>query len=129
MTGILLRYFYPSMNTKDHKDRNAIWYAVARCDEDLVRLLLEKKSDIWMMDYKQITPLNLAIAKQNLTITGMLLHHSKLNPLQPRLVDIDARDHPLCVAAGAGLKEIVQLLVTYGADLNVRNNQSQSLLH
>lgn len=77
MARILLQYFNPDY--KDCRDQNAIWFAVAHCDEDLIRLLLELQSDIWMMDCRRTTPLNLAIYKGNLRIT-QLLHHSEVNP-------------------------------------------------
>ncbi|OKP11865.1 hypothetical protein PENSUB_2596 [Penicillium subrubescens] len=129
MARILLRHFHPSVDCTDLKDRNAIWYAVANCDEDLVRLLLELQSDIWMMDCRRTTPLNLAISKRNLPITQMLLHHAEAYPSQPRLVDVNAGDHPLCLAVDAGLKEIAQTLIIYGADLHVTDGYGQPLLH
>jgi ankyrin repeat protein len=46
MARVLLRHFNPSVDCTDCKDRNAIWYAVASCDEDLVRLLLDLQSNI-----------------------------------------------------------------------------------
>jgi ankyrin repeat protein len=82
-----------------------------------------------MMDFKQITPLNLAISNRSFTITKMLLHHSTAHLSQPRLVDMDARDHPLCLAVGMGLKDIVQILIVHGADVTVRNRRGQPLLH
>lgn len=36
MARVLLRHFNPSVNCMDSKNRNAIWYAVASCDEELV---------------------------------------------------------------------------------------------
>ncbi|OKP10300.1 hypothetical protein PENSUB_4276 [Penicillium subrubescens] len=129
MVRILLRHFNPSVQCTDFEDRNAIWYAVANCDEDLVRLLLELQSDIWMMDYRQTTPLNLAISQRNLPIAQMLLHHAEAYPSQPRLVDVNARDHPLCLAVNAGLKEIAQALIIYGTDLHVTDRYGQPLLH
>ncbi|KAF3399850.1 putative ankyrin repeat protein [Penicillium rolfsii] len=129
MARILLRHFHPSVDCTDFKDRNAIWYAVAHCDEDLVRLLLELQSDIWMMDCRRTTPLNLAISKRNLPITQMLLHHAEAYPSQPRLVDVNAGDHPLCLAVDAGLKEIAQSLIIYGTDLHVTDRYGQPLLH
>jgi ankyrin repeat protein len=128
MARIILRHFHPSVDCTDLKDRNAIWYAVANCDEHLVRLLLELQSDIWMMDCRRTTPLNLAISKRNLPITQMLLHHAEAYPSQPRLVDVNAGDHLLCLAVDAGLKEIAQTLIIYGADLSVTDRYGQPLL-
>ncbi|CEJ62567.1 hypothetical protein PMG11_11064 [Penicillium brasilianum] len=130
MARVLLRHFNPSVDCTDSMGRNAIWYAVASCNEQqLIRLLLERQSDIWMMDYRQTTPLNLAISKRNLPIIQLLLDHSQAHPSQPRLVDVHAGDHPLCLAVQAGLKEIAQTLIKYGAELHVRDRYGQPLLH
>jgi ankyrin repeat protein len=98
MAGVLLRHFNPSVNCMDFKGRNAIWYTVGSCDEDLVQLLLDLQSNIWMTDYRRTTPLNLAISKRNLRITDMLLHYSRTCPSQRRLIEVNAEDHPLCLA-------------------------------
>jgi ankyrin repeat protein len=129
MAGLLLQHFNPLVHCKDGKDRNAIWHAIAHRATDLVRFLLDLQSDIWMMDFKQITPLNLAISKRSFTLTKMLLHHSTAHLSQPRLVDMDARDHPLCLAVGMGFAEIVQILIVHGANITVRNRRGQSVLH
>jgi hypothetical protein len=46
MARVLLRHCNPSVDCTDSMRRNAIWYAVASCDEQLVQLLLERQSDI-----------------------------------------------------------------------------------
>ncbi|KAJ5364980.1 uncharacterized protein N7496_010693 [Penicillium cataractarum] len=123
------RHFNPSVNCMDSKGRNAIRYAVANCDEELVRFLLELRSDIWMMDCRQTTTLSLAISNRNLPIIQLLLDHSQAHPSQPRLVDVHAGDHPLCLAVQAGLKEIAHTLIKYGADLHITDRYGQPLLH
>jgi ankyrin repeat protein len=80
MARVLLQHFNPSVNCMDFKGRNAIWYAVTICDEELVRLLLELQSDIWMMDGRQTTPLSLAISNRNLPNIQLLLDHSQAHP-------------------------------------------------
>jgi ankyrin repeat protein len=117
MARVLLRYCNPAVDCTDAKGRNAIWYAVTNCDEELVRFLLELQSDIGMMDCRQTTPLSLAISNRNLRIIQLLLDHSQAHPSQPRLVDVHAGDHPLCLAVQAGLKDIAHTLIKYGADL------------
>jgi ankyrin repeat protein len=129
MARVLLQHFNPSVNCMDSKGRNAIWYAVACCDEELVRFLLKMQSDIWMMDGRQTTTLSLAISNRNLRIIQLLLDHSQAHPSQPRLVDIHAGDHPLCLAVQAGLKEIAHTLIKYGADLHVTDRYGQPLFH
>ena len=129
MASFLLNDFKPSVDIKDKKRRTAIWCAIARCDENLVRCLLERNSDIRTPDYKGISLLGIAIDKESVAITRMLLLHSNLDPEKPLITDLDARDHPLWLAAGAGLRHIIQLLVAYGADPSFRGRHGQSLLH
>ncbi|OKO97715.1 hypothetical protein PENSUB_9895 [Penicillium subrubescens] len=129
LARVLLQHFNPSVNCMDTKGRNAIWYAVANCDEELVLFLLELRSDIWMMDCRQTTTLSLAISNRNLPIIQLLLDHSQAHPSQPRLVDVHAGDHPLCLAVQADLKEIAHTLIKYGADIHVTDRYGQPLLH
>lgn len=59
----------------------------------------------------------------------MLLHHSEAHPSQPRLVDVNGQDHPLCIAVDASLKEIAQAQIIHNADVYVRGRYGQPLLH
>ena len=52
----LLLDFDPCLNIMDVKNRSAIWYAIAFCDENLVKVLLERGSDIRTPDYKRFFP-------------------------------------------------------------------------
>jgi ankyrin repeat protein len=65
----------PCLNERDDKKRSAIWYAVAHCHESLVQVLLKGDRVIRTSDYRNISPIGLAIAKKSANITRMLLHH------------------------------------------------------
>ncbi|KAJ5849375.1 hypothetical protein N7534_008064 [Penicillium rubens] len=121
--------FDPRLNVADAKNRSAIWYAVAFCDKDLVRVLLERGSDIRTPDYKRFSPFSLAIAKKIPRITGLLLLHSDPNSRKTLLEDVTVRNRLLRQAVQASLHDVIALLVAHGADPNSRNRDGQRLLH
>ncbi|KAF2996524.1 hypothetical protein E8E15_000312 [Penicillium rubens] len=121
--------FDPRLNITDVKNRSAIWYAIAFCDKDLVRVLLERGSDIRTPDYKGFSPFSLAIAKKIPRITGLLLLHSDPNSRKTLLEDVTVRNRLLRQAVQASLHDVIALLVAHGADLNSRNRDGQRLLH
>jgi ankyrin repeat protein len=57
MARLLLHNFLPSVNEKDFRGRNAIWYAVDQGCPELVQVLLNHACDIWISDVRRITPL------------------------------------------------------------------------
>lgn len=117
------------VTARDSKGRNAIWYATAHQDKDLVRAFLESGVDTFTADCKGIDPINLAILNQNSTILTILLDHVKTKPSAATLDGPSSREHPLFIATRKGSKEMVQMLISYGANLNIRNRKGQSLLH
>ncbi|OQD78788.1 hypothetical protein PENANT_c080G03708 [Penicillium antarcticum] len=125
----LLLDFKPCLDKKDGKQRSAVWYAIAHCDENLVQVLLKKGSDIRTPDYKRISPISLAIANKSVNITRMLLLHSAPSSGKSLLQDGNLRDRLLHRAVQAGLQDIVSLLVANGANPNSRNRHGQNLLH
>lgn len=128
-TTSLLLDFDPSLNIRDVKKRSAIWYAIARCDENLVQVLLERGSDIRTPDYKQFSPLRLAVAKKAPRITLLLLLHSDPNLRMTMLENVTVRNRLLCQAVRASLQDFVALLIAHGADPNSRNRDGRTLLH
>ncbi|OQE10043.1 hypothetical protein PENFLA_c098G01846 [Penicillium flavigenum] len=128
-TASLLVDFDPCLNTRDAKDRSAIWYAIALCDENLVQVLLGRGSDIRTPDYKRFSPFSLAIAKKTPGITRLLLLQSDPNSRKALLEDVTIRNRLLRQAVQACLQNVISLLVAQGADPNSRNRDGQSLLH
>ncbi|KAJ5974742.1 hypothetical protein N7481_008449 [Penicillium waksmanii] len=106
MARDLLGYFGTEVTTLDNKGRNAIW-----------------GGDTFLADCKGINPINLAILKQNSTILTTLLDHVKTKPSAANLDDTNNIEHPLFVATRKGSKEMVQILISYGASLNIRNRK------
>jgi ankyrin repeat protein len=128
-TASLLVDFDPCLNIRDAKNRSAIWYAIALCDENLVQVLLERGSDIRTPDYKRFSPFSLAIAKKTPGITRLLLLQSDPNSRKALLEDVTIRNRLLRQAVQACLQDVISLLVAQGADPNSRNRDGQSLLH
>ncbi|KAJ5473967.1 hypothetical protein N7475_003533 [Penicillium sp. IBT 31633x] len=110
-TATILLDFDPCLNIGDAKNRSAIWYAIALCDENLVQVLF------------------LAIAKKTPRITRLLLLHSDPNSRKALLEDVTIRNRLLHQAVQACLQDVISLLVAQVADPNSRNRDGQSLLH
>ncbi|CAG8892972.1 unnamed protein product [Penicillium nalgiovense] len=128
-TASLLLDFNPCLNIRDAKNRSAIWYSIALCDENLVQVLLERGSDIRTPDYKRFSPSSLAIAKEIPKITRLLLLHSDPNLRMTLLENVTIRNRLLHQAVQASLLDVISLLVAHGADPNSKNGDGQSLLH
>ena len=76
-------------------ENGCIWYAIAFCDESLVQVILERGSDIRMLDYKQFSPFSLAIAKEPPKSTLLLLVNKDLKSRKTLLENINIRNHLL----------------------------------
>lgn len=121
--------FEPCPDKTDYKKRSAVWYTIARRDENLVRTLLRRGSDIRTPEYKGFSPIRLAIAKRDAKIARMLLHHSDPSTGMSLLEDVVARGDLIRWAVKARLQDIILLLITNGANPNTCNTRGQSLLH
>lgn len=120
-TASLPHDFDSCLKIMDAKNRSAIWYAIAFCDENLLQVLLERGSDIRTPDYKRFSPFSLAIAKKTPRIARLLLHHSDSNSRKTLLEDVTIRKRLLRQAVQASLHDVISLLVAHGADPNPRN--------
>jgi ankyrin repeat protein len=129
MVRLLLHNFLPSVNEKDFRGRNAIWYAIDQGCPELMQILLNHASDIWISDVRRITPLNLCIIKKHPMVAEMLLDYSESRPLRPSLFEIPAGDHPLSLAVCAGLTDMVKILLSHGADVTTTDRHHRNLLH
>ncbi|CAI7640376.1 unnamed protein product [Penicillium manginii] len=125
----LLGYSGTEVTARDNKGRNAIWYATAHQDKDLIRAFLDRGVDTFTADCKGIDPINLAILNQSSVALTMLLDHVRTTPSVANLDGLSSREHPLFIATRKGSKEMVQILISYGANLNIRNRKGRSLLH
>ncbi|KAJ5240729.1 uncharacterized protein N7469_002320 [Penicillium citrinum] len=125
----ILAYFDPAVSIRDGKGRNAIWYAVAHGDIALVHALLTSGNDISTGDYKGLCPFNLAIFKQDTVVLTVLLDYAKSNCSTESWNWPHTTEHPLCAAIRYGSKECLELLISYGASVSVRNRKGRTLLH
>ncbi|KAJ5776726.1 uncharacterized protein N7511_001737 [Penicillium nucicola] len=128
-TASLLLEFNPYLIRVDIKKRSAIWYAIARCDESLVQALLKRGSDIRTPDYKDFSPICLAVTKKPPNIARLILLNSDPDSRKILLKDVALRNSLLRRAVQASLQDVIALLVAHGADPNSRNRDGQSLLH
>jgi len=128
-TASLLLDFGPCLEKKDDKQRSALWYAIAFCDEGLVQALLQSGSDVRGEDFKGVSPTSLAMRKKHGVISRMILHHPDPQTGKPLLEDGNLRDRYLRRAVKEDLQDIILLLVAHGADPNIRNDSNETLLH
>jgi ankyrin repeat protein len=129
MARLLLDNFLPSVNQRDFRGRNAIWYAIDRGCPELVQILLNHACDIWISDVRRITPLNMCIIRKRPMVAQMLLDYSESRPLRPSLFEITAGDHPLSLAVGYGMTDMVKILISHGADVTTRDPHDRNVLH
>lgn len=117
------------MDQKDFRGRNAIWYVIDQGCPELVQILLSQACDIWISDVRRITPLNLCIIRKHPIMAEMLLDYSESRPLRQSLFEIPAGDHPLSLAVGYGLTDMVKILLSHGADVTTTDPHDRNLLH
>ncbi len=92
-------------------------------DNEVLKLLLEKKIDANILDNEGRTPLILALDAHNKQGVKLLLAHGA----DPNLKDREGR-LPLFMAVKAGDYAAVRLLLVYGANPNIRDEEGCSLL-
>jgi ankyrin repeat protein len=125
----LLGYSGTEVTARDNKGRNVIWYAIAHQDKELIQAFLDRGVDTLTADCKGIDPINIAILNQSSAVLTMLLDHIKKKPSAANLDGLNSREHPLFIATRKGSIEMVRILISYGANLNIRNRKGQNLLH
>ena len=104
------------LNASTSYDRTAAELAMSRGHTEIVKLLVSKGADI--------SPLHLAIYLKDVAKARSLIESG---------ADVNRRTPhgttPLTRAVGAGLKDIVELLIAKGADVNAKSNWDWTPLH
>jgi uncharacterized protein len=90
---------------------------------DIVELLLTHGADVNAPDRHGLTPLHYAALVDNIKAVKILLTHAA----KANARDSKVGDTPLILAAGKGYKDVVELLLENGADVNLADNMGTPL--
>ena len=109
-----------NVNLRDTRGKTPLHEAVLRDNQEGVAELLANGADVNARDSNGETPLHIAV----LHITVWSAHVSVIRLLLAKGVDVNVRDGwgnmPLHLAIRIGDTEVVQLLLTHGADANAK---------
>ncbi|KAI8626185.1 ankyrin repeat-containing domain protein [Xylariaceae sp. FL1651] len=122
-TKLLLRKGFSSLGSFPTKGEALIW-ATAKGDENLVQILVDEGANVDARREKGVCPLHLAAAN-GYCKTLTILHAANADILA---IDDDGWT-PLHYAAHFGLREAIHILVAQGADLHYRDGINGTPLH
>jgi ankyrin repeat protein len=108
------------VNIKTEKGKIELWFAVDKQHTEIVELLLKYKASPTLSNNEGITSLQLAACLGNYEIITLLL--------QQFISRKDLSD-ALCGACESGYSQIVELLITKGADVNHKVTDRYTPLH
>ena len=127
-----------NINLKDsEKGWTPLYYLMDSSDfgePELVQLLVKAGAHINIKDDKGITPLHLAAFKGQDEIINILLNYNNIDGISEEMkLDINAKDIlgrvPLVLAIIEGQLNSALILLDAKADINVTDNENNSLLH
>jgi ankyrin repeat protein len=99
------------INAVDNHGKNALHYAIDFGNEDLVTLFLSMPHcDPNFPDRDQMTPLHLAVKRNNPNIVYILLSDENKPPADPNLVNRNGQT-PLHMAASVGYIEVIRVIL------------------
>lgn len=90
---------------------------------DIVELLLKHGAEVDAADRQGLTPLHYATLADNQDAVKSPLDHGA----NPNAKDNKVGDTPLIMAAGKGYKEVAELLLAHGADVNLTDEKGTPL--
>ncbi|KAH8388291.1 hypothetical protein KR093_002991 [Drosophila rubida] len=116
----------PNINCQDVNGYTALHHACLNGHSSIVRLLLAHNAQIDVPDIRGSTPLFLASWAGHQDIVKMLLFNTPV-PANPNAQTIE-NETPLHSGAQHGHNTVVAILLSFGADPNIRNNSFQTAL-
>nr|XP_018904892.1 PREDICTED: uncharacterized protein LOC109035644 [Bemisia tabaci] len=120
------------VNARNAEGMTALHYAVSCSNIDATNLLLEYNADVELETNKGNRPLDIAVAKNNQELVGILLRHSEKLDFRKRNRIVNAKTlegmTALHIAAEKNCVHIVQLLLGNGAVYNIKNNAGMTPL-
>lgn len=122
------------VNMMDKEMRTPIMYSVAGKKHDILKLLCQCGADVTIKGPDGMTVLHLAAKSGNLTATQIILENYRqiatISKLQ-KFINTTDDGHwtPLVWAAENGHGEIVNYLISLGADPNICDSENNTVLH
>jgi len=126
----MVQLFYTSFQLLAHES-NGLHHIIMQSDEDgqvmasnIVEYLVKRQEDINQIDDNCRTPLNLAIMYARDPIVIQTLLESGANVNAPNLFNVT----PLHLAVRQNKAEVVELLLSYNANKNFKNDDNQTAM-
>jgi len=107
-----------NVNAKDAQGSTALHEASSNGNQELAKILISAGADVNVSNNLSRTPLDLAEKNRHTEIIELLKKHGGKKGTPTLLGAVDAGDI-----------ELVQSLISKGADVNVKNNRGETLLH
>ncbi|XP_046571006.1 ankyrin repeat domain-containing protein 17-like [Haliotis rubra] len=121
----LLSHVSVDIDSRDVDFWTPVMHAVHAGDMDVFNFLVEKGADLSKVGIEKKNILHVACAGENVEIIKNLLKHD--------IVDIDSRDKdgltPVMYTAKDGCKDVFDVLVKWGADLSLLDDDNDNILH
>ena len=113
------------VNAKDNSQSTPLHQVVAASGEhvDLVELLITHKADVNAADTNGLTPLHYATLADNGKAVKLLLTHGAHPDVREK---VDGNT-PLIIATGKGYKDVAEVLLANGADVNAADKKGTPL--
>ncbi|XP_067653167.1 putative ankyrin repeat protein RF_0381 [Haliotis asinina] len=113
------------INSRGRKDMTPVMMAVGKGHQEVVKLLVGQGASVSLQDNRGNNILHIACRGGHVEMVKYVLSQS--------MADINSRGWktftPVMVAAGKGRKEVVEFLVSKGADINTSNRAGKNILH
>ncbi|KAJ2941213.1 hypothetical protein O0L34_g10448 [Tuta absoluta] len=114
------------VNVQDDNGYTPLHHACLRSHKEIVQLLLSVDASPCVLDKKGANPLHLAAWKGDVDIVNMLLAHS--NPRVDINQQTSDQETAVLIAARSGYVQVVEVLISHGADVTIKNIKDESAL-